>query len=59
MIKWHEDFKTSTWASMTGTDKEGNIFHVTANGEVYTCITPDGRKGQGWTAKEALANAQS
>lgn len=38
----------------TATDAAGNTFYMTANQEVVTVDTVNGRQGMGWTAEEAL-----
>jgi hypothetical protein len=56
-INWTVDHPEANYSTKTGTDEAGNRFRMTANGEVVTVTTPDGREGQGWTAEQALANA--
>lgn len=55
-INW-EQTKGNSFQSARGTDEHGNSYFMTANREICTCTTPDGFKGQGWTAEEAFHNA--
>lgn len=59
-ITWTNDSEVAAgqWTCRTGTDEEGNTFHVNACGEIYTCTTPQGGEGIGWTAEEVLSNAK-
>jgi hypothetical protein len=58
-ITWTVDHPGEDYSSRTGTDEDGNTFHVPANGETVTVKTADGREAIGWTAEEALAIALS
>lgn len=53
-IHWTKDHPEDDFSSRTGTDENGNTFHMPANGETITVTTPDGRNGLGWTPTEAL-----
>ncbi len=58
-ITWTKNHPEADYSSYSGIDSEGNVYTRTANGEVYTVTTPDGRKACGWTADEALKSALS
>lgn len=42
-----------------GSDMDGNKYFSPPSGETVYCTTPDGRKGCGWTAAQALESALS
>ncbi len=42
-----------------GSDMDGNKYFSPIGGETVYCTTPDGRKGCGWTAAQALESALS
>ncbi len=42
-----------------GYDMDGNRYFAPPSGETVYCTTPDGRKGCGWTAAQALESALS
>jgi hypothetical protein len=56
-ITWTKDFKDSMYSSHTGVDEQGNIYHESANMEIVSVETLDGKHGIGWTAEESLENA--
>jgi hypothetical protein len=58
-IQWTVDHPEAEFSSRSGVDGNGNRYRENACREIVTCRTADGREGQGWTASEALANAQS
>jgi hypothetical protein len=56
-IQWVSDHPESDYSSRTGKDEEGNIYRTPANLETVSVKTPDGFRGEDWTAEKALKNA--
>jgi hypothetical protein len=56
-ITWKKDIPGADYSSMTGYDENGNKYYTPANMETVGVETPNGKKGFGWTAEEALKNA--
>lgn len=52
------EWKQQKDQSYKGTDESGNTYRQPANQETTTVYLKDGRSGQGWTAEEALKEAQ-
>ena len=53
-IKWTKKEPDMEFSGENGIDENGNRYYITANKEVVTVTTPDGKHGMGWTAEEAL-----
>ena len=56
-IIWTKDHPEAKYSTYTGIDKDGNVYHQTAN--VITVTLPDGRKGVGWSPAGAFLAAKS
>lgn len=54
VIDWKRTEPDAVYSSYTGTDAAGNVYYTPANGETVLVTAPDGRRGYGWTAGEAL-----
>lgn len=57
-IQWTKDIPDSYYSSYTGYDEDGNRYFRSAEGDVFTCTTPDGRAATGWTSDEAYCLAK-
>ena len=58
VIDWKRTEPGAAYSAMRGTDAAGNVYYTPANGETVLVTAPDGRRGYGWTAGEALAQLE-
>ena len=57
-VLWTKDHLEEDYSTCTGVDEYGNIFHMSANGEVVIVNMTNGYVGIGWTAEEAVRSAE-